>query len=169
MTEYLDTNRHEVQEQDLQELLRFQHLATPAEEKPGEGLGGLIFCGQIFWQGTRCLHRLDMGSSLDCPPGIHSFGEEYLAYLGILYPVAPWPRGPWLPLLLRPVGKLSMLSEIVKVVDGEGGGDLKYCRPENFLVCRKNFPPIVETRQKNDPLYSFRFKFQIQIQIHIQI
>jgi hypothetical protein len=66
-----------------------------------------------------------------------------------LYPVAPWPRGPWLPLLLRPVGKLSMLSEIVKVVDGEGGGgDLKYCRPENFLVCRKNFPPIVETRQK---------------------
>ena len=31
---------------------------------------------------------------------------------------------------------------------GGGGGDLKYCRPENFLVCRKNFPPIVETRQK---------------------
>ena len=40
--------------------------------------------------------------------------------------------GPWLPLLLRPVGKLSMLSEIVgklsmlseivKVVDGRGGG-----------------------------------------------
>ena len=26
------------------------------------------------------------------------------------------------PLLLRPVGKLSMLSEIVKVVDGGGGG-----------------------------------------------
>ena len=56
--------------------------------------------------------------------------------------------GPWLPLLLRPVGKLSMLSEIVgklsmlseivKVVDGRGGGaeDLKCC-PENFLVCRK--------------------------------
>ena len=32
-----------------------------------------------------------------------------------------------------------MLSEIVKVVDG-GGGDLKCCRPENFLVCRKNSP-----------------------------
>ena len=69
--------------------------------------------------------------------------------------------GPWLPLLLRPVGKLSMLSEIVgklsmlsevvgklsllseivKVVDGRGGGvaeDLKCC-PENFLVCRKKF------------------------------
>ena len=40
--------------------------------------------------------------------------------------------GPWLPLLVRPVGKLlmlseivgklSMLSEIVKVVDGRGGG-----------------------------------------------
>ena len=30
-----------------------------------------------------------------------------------------------------------MLSEIVKVVDG-GGGDLKCCRPEIFLVCRKN-------------------------------
>ena len=40
--------------------------------------------------------------------------------------------GPWLPLFLRPVGKLSMLSEIVgklsmlaeivKVVDGRGGG-----------------------------------------------
>jgi hypothetical protein len=35
------------------------------------------------------------------------------------------------PLLLRPVGKLSMLSEIVKVVDG-GGGDLKCRRPEKF-------------------------------------
>ena len=69
--------------------------------------------------------------------------------------------GPWLPLLLRPVGKLSMLSEIVgklsmlseivgtlsmlseivKVVDGRGGGvveDLKCC-PEKFLVCRKKF------------------------------
>ena len=36
-----------------------------------------------------------------------------------------------------------MLSEIVKVVDGRGGGgggaeDLKCC-PENFLVCRKKF------------------------------
>ena len=40
-----------------------------------------------------------------------------------------------------------MLSEIVKVVDG-GGGDLKCCRPETFLVCRKNFPLIVETRRK---------------------
>ena len=62
-------------------------------------------------------------------------------------------RGPWLPLLLRPVGKLSMLSEIVgklsmlseivKVVDGRGGGgsvaeDLKCC-PEKFLVSRKKF------------------------------
>ena len=60
--------------------------------------------------------------------------------------------GPWLPLLVRPVGKLlmlseivgklSMLSEIVKVVDGRGGGgvaeDLKCC-PENVLVCRKKF------------------------------
>ena len=41
------------------------------------------------------------------------------------------------------VGKLSMLSEIVKVVDGRGGGvgfaeDLKCC-PETFLVCRKKF------------------------------
>ena len=37
-----------------------------------------------------------------------------------------------------------MLSEIVKDVDeGWGGGwlaeDLKCCRPENFLVCRKKF------------------------------
>ena len=55
-------------------------------------------------------------------------------------------RGAMAPLLLRPVGKLSMLSEIVKVVDG--GGDLKCCRPETFLVCRKNFPLIVETRRK---------------------
>ena len=38
------------------------------------------------------------------------------------------------------VGKLSRLSEIVKVVDGGGGGeDLKCCRPEYFLVCRKIF------------------------------
>jgi hypothetical protein len=29
-----------------------------------------------------------------------------------------------------------------------GGGDLKCCRPETFLVCRKNFPLIVETRRK---------------------
>ena len=40
--------------------------------------------------------------------------------------VAPWPggggQGGHAPLLLRPVGKLSMLSEIVKVVDGGGGG-----------------------------------------------
>ena len=41
--------------------------------------------------------------------------------------VAPWSgggRGGGMPptLLLRPVGKLSMLSEIVKVVDGGGGG-----------------------------------------------
>ena len=80
-----------------------------------------------------------------------------------LLTVAPWPGGqggPWLPLLLRPVGKLSMLSEIVrklsmlseivgtlsmlseivKVVDGRGGvvEDLKCC-PEKFLVCRKKF------------------------------
>ena len=42
-----------------------------------------------------------------------------------------------------------MLSEIVKVVDGGGGGDLKCRRPEKCLVCRKNPPPpIVETRRK---------------------
>ena len=68
--------------------------------------------------------------------------------------VAPWPGGgggkggPWPPLLLRPVGKLPMLSEIVGNCQGcrklsklsTGGGgvkDLKCCRPENFLVCRK--------------------------------
>ena len=33
MSEYLDKNRHEVQEQDLQEQLRFQALASPADEK----------------------------------------------------------------------------------------------------------------------------------------
>ena len=34
-----------------------------------------------------------------------------------------------------------MLSEIVKDVDGGWGvaEDLKCCRPENFLVCRKTF------------------------------
>jgi hypothetical protein len=39
------------------------------------------------------------------------------------------------------VGKLSMLSEIVKDVDGGWGvaEDLKCCRPEKFLVCRKKF------------------------------
>ena len=45
-----------------------------------------------------------------------------------------------LPMLSEIVGKLSRLSEIVKVVDGGGGGggeDLKCCRPEKFLVCRK--------------------------------
>ena len=49
--------------------------------------------------------------------------------------VAPCPGGPWPPLLLSPsencqccrkianvVGKLTRLSEIVKVVDGGGGG-----------------------------------------------
>ena len=39
VTEYADANRHEVQENDLHELLRLQELATPAEEpeeKPGE-------------------------------------------------------------------------------------------------------------------------------------
>ena len=85
--------------------------------------------------------------------GTHSSRE--LTYSGPM-------GGPWLPLLLRPVGKLSMLSvivgklsmlseivgtlsmlsEIVKVVDGRGGGgvaeDLKCC-PEKFLVCRKKF------------------------------
>ena len=29
--------------------------------------------------------------------------------------------------------------KIVKVVDGGGGEDLKCCRPEKILVCRKNF------------------------------
>jgi hypothetical protein len=56
--------------------------------------------------------------------------------------VAPWLGGgggsrgvAWPALLLRPVGKLSMLSEIVKVVDGRGGGeDLKCCRAEKILV-----------------------------------
>jgi hypothetical protein len=55
--------------------------------------------------------------------------------------VAPWPGGAGghaLPLLWSSRGKLSMLSEIVKVVDGGGGEDLKCCRPEN-LVCRKYF------------------------------
>ena len=33
MSEYLDKNRHEVQEQDLQEQLRFQALASPGDEK----------------------------------------------------------------------------------------------------------------------------------------
>ena len=66
--------------------------------------------------------------------------------------VAGGTRGaPWLPLLLRPVGKLSMLSEIVgklsmlseivKDVDGGWGvaEDLKCCRPEKFLVCLKKY------------------------------
>jgi hypothetical protein len=67
------------------------------------------------------------------------------------FSVAPWlggARGAMPPLLLRAVGKLPMLSEIVgklsrlseivKVVDGgEGGEDLKCCRPEKCLVCRK--------------------------------
>jgi hypothetical protein len=58
-------------------------------------------------------------------------------------PVAPWPGGPgggMAPLLLRPVGKLSMLSEIVKVVDGGGGafiGKGGGCR-KKFSVCRKS-------------------------------
>ena len=43
------------------------------------------------------------------------------------------------PLLLRPVGRLSLLSENVKVVDGGGGGIYLKCCPENFLVCRKIF------------------------------
>ena len=33
MSEYLDKNRHEVQEQDLQEQLRLQALASPGDEK----------------------------------------------------------------------------------------------------------------------------------------
>ena len=63
--------------------------------------------------------------------GTHSSGG--LTHSGA---VAGGPGGgAWLPLLLRPVGKLSMLSEIVgklsmlseiiKVVDGRGGGLLK--------------------------------------------
>ena len=36
VSDYVDTNRHDVQEQDIQELLRFQELATPADEAPGE-------------------------------------------------------------------------------------------------------------------------------------
>ena len=69
------------------------------------------------------------------------------------FSVAPWPGGPGgampplllravgkLPMLSEIVGKLSRLSEIVKVVDGgEGGEDLKCCRPEKCLVCRKKF------------------------------
>ena len=43
MTEYVDMNRDEVQDQDLQELLRYQELATPVEEKPGKRLNGQIF------------------------------------------------------------------------------------------------------------------------------
>jgi hypothetical protein len=60
--------------------------------------------------------------------------------------VAPLPggQGGMAPLLLRPVRKLSMLSEIVgklsKLSTGWGGGgeDLKCC-PENILVCPKTF------------------------------
>ena len=62
-------------------------------------------------------------------------------------PVAPWPGGPggaWPSLLLRPVGKLSMLSEIVKVVDGGGGKDLKCCRPENFFDFSEKFFGLLE-------------------------
>jgi hypothetical protein len=43
-----------------------------------------------------------------------------------------------------------MLSEIVKVVDGRGGGvaeDLECC-PENFLVCRKKFSVCKEIHEK---------------------
>ena len=55
------------------------------------------------------------------------------------------------------VGKLSMLSEIVKDVDGGWGvaEDLKCCRPEKFLVCRNNFRfvgkvlPLPPPPQKN--------------------
>jgi hypothetical protein len=56
------------------------------------------------------------------------------------------------PLLLRPVGKLSMLSEIdgklsmlseigklSKLSTGGKGEDLKCCRPEKFLFVGKNF------------------------------
>jgi hypothetical protein len=57
---------------------------------------------------------------------------------------AQWRRG-WG--LLRPVGKLSMSSEIYKVVDGRG--DLKCCCSENVLICRKNFPPIGPTAPLN--------------------
>ena len=58
MTEYIDANRHEVQEQDLQELLRFQQLATPAEEEPtskfgcqrfSDNLRYRVFCIQRTW------------------------------------------------------------------------------------------------------------------------
>ena len=48
-----------------------------------------------------------------------------------------------LSMLSEIVGKLSMLSEIVKVVDGGGGGggdeDLKCCRPENFFGLSETF------------------------------
>ncbi|XP_046849547.1 uncharacterized protein LOC124443065 [Xenia sp. Carnegie-2017] len=36
VSDYVDTNRHDVQEQDIQELLRFQELATPADEAPAK-------------------------------------------------------------------------------------------------------------------------------------
>ncbi len=62
--------------------------------------------------------------------------------------VAPWPGGQGGPhLLLRPVGKLSMLSEIVKVVGG-GGGELKCC----YLLGRAT-----------TPAYDFLKKFDIGV------
>ena len=52
--------------------------------------------------------------------------------------VAGGDRGAMPPVLLRPFGKLSLLSKIVKVVDG-GSEDLKCCRPENFFGLSEKF------------------------------
>ena len=75
--------------------------------------------------------------------GTHS--SRGLTYSGV---VAGGPGGAMAPPIVETsrkivnvVGKLSMLSEIVKVVDGRGvwvAEDFKCCL-ENFLVCRKNF------------------------------
>ena len=76
-----------------------------------------------------------------CPKSVHTHQG------GFILTVAPWPGGPGagvgkLSMLSEIVGKLSMLSEIVKDVDGGWGWgvaeDLKCCRPENVLVCRKS-------------------------------
>jgi hypothetical protein len=47
--------------------------------------------------------------------------------------------GPCPPPLLRPVGKLSMLSEIVKVVEGGGGGFKMSSSGKNFVLSENVF------------------------------
>ncbi len=71
--------------------------------------------------------------ALFCPS---VFPKCYIPLFPEFYSVAPWPGGarggPWPPLWLRPVGKLSMLSEIVKVVD-RGGGRFKMLSSGKFF------------------------------------